>query len=254
MGLLKTLVNKFKQKDEDEKQDYGQEFAKNRILVFVIPNVIYQDELLNITKSVAYKFDRIAYISINKPAEKVAEILGQDKIDTEKFLFIDAVNQDVNEITIYNNFALINSPSDLEKFKNGLYEILDKEKFDCVVFDSLSTMLIYQEANIVIRFMHDLIKRLTIANSAGTFTCLSEDVNTVLVKDVAMFVDRVIWASKQEKKEETNKKNLIAKLENELNSIKQAFESKLISEQSYLATKRRIEEKLAKLKSRKVLK
>ena len=66
MSFLEYLTGKQKEVKED--------IEKNSIVVFLIPNKIYQDRLLRIAKSVASRFDKVLYISLNKPAEKIIEI------------------------------------------------------------------------------------------------------------------------------------------------------------------------------------
>jgi hypothetical protein len=245
MGLLKSILRKSAKAGES---------GKNRIVLHLISNKAYQAELGKITKSISRKFDKIIYISLNKSAEKIVETLKARGIDTEKFVFVDAVNKKVSNSMSYHNFIFINSPRNFDKFSSKLGKIVDKENGGCLIFDSLSTMLIYQDDTKVIKFTHDLIAKLAINNSNGEFACLSEDVDSALVKDICMFVDEVtgLEQNKTLKLDKLNIRGAIAKFEKELSSIKQAFSSKYISEESYLKTKNRLENKLKSLKKRQM--
>ena len=201
MAFFDKIFKKSKNNEELNKTTtikiYDEEITSNRIIIFLVPNKTYQVELLHITKSAADKFGRVLYISLNKPAESIIKILKEIDIDTEKFLFIDAVNKKVKSEIAYHNTVLINSPENFKKFSIELNRTLEKEKFECVIFDSLSTMLLYQDAYVVTRFTHDLIAKLMIANVNGEFICLSEDINSVLLKDISMFADKVIDLDKE---------------------------------------------------------
>ncbi|MBI3036092.1 hypothetical protein HYY71_07270 [Candidatus Woesearchaeota archaeon] len=224
---------------------------KNNITVLLIPNRSYHDEVLNIVKASSKRFKKILYVSVNMPAEKVAGAIKEKGIDAEKFLFVDAVNDQTKEDISYHNFIFINSPKNFERFNAQLSHILEKEKFDCLIFDSLSTMLIYNDESTVTKFAHDITKKLAVAHANSILPCLSEDANSVLIKDIAMFVDKVVSIGEEEppaKKGIAAKKEIAPKLENELNSIKNAYASGLISEQAYLKAKERLESKLKKLR------
>ena len=98
MGILNKMFGKSENKEPKSQESNinaknYKDFAKNGIFVFLIPNTSYQEELVGITKSFADKFGKVLYVSINRPAEKVSEIFKQNKINTEKFLFIDSTSK-----------------------------------------------------------------------------------------------------------------------------------------------------------------
>jgi len=78
---------------------------------------------------------------------------------------------------------------------------------------------------------------------------LLEEVNSALISSMATLADKVIDMD-NEKAEiiQEDSEIIIAKLEKELSSIKQAYASKLISEQTYLHAKERILDKLRRLR------
>ena len=250
MAFLDFFKRAEKEIIKNNMEVYNKEIIKNKNIIFLIPKETYQVELLNIVKIAADKFNRIVYLSINKPAEKVIEVLKENNIYTEKFLFVDAVNIQVAATIGYHNIAFINSPENFEKFNQEFNQLVDKEKFECIIFDSVSTMLIYKNQSTIIKFIHDFIKKISIENASVVFTCLLEDINSALVKDITMFVDKVIEIAKDQeaKGKESGKKVMINKLEKELESITKAYESKLISKESYLNTKIRTERRLKNLR------
>lgn len=229
------------------KRFIGKRWRKDKkIILFIIPNTTYQSELLQISKSVADNYDRIAYISVNRPTENIREIFREENIDTKKFLFIDAISKGVKPDITDHGILFINSPKNFEKFKTELNQILDKEKVECLIFDSLSTLLVYQDQNNIIKFAHDLITKLMIAKASGIFSCLSEDVDSAVINDISMFVDEVVDISKEEetKPKDMEKKEIMDRLEERLKSVRDAYAIKLVSEQTYLKTKKRIENQL----------
>ena len=244
--LNKLIINK---------HPYKEKVARSKIEVFLIPNKIYQEKLIEIIKNATQEFKgRLLYISLNKPAEKIIETLKKNNIDAGRLLFIDAVTKDIQADISDHGITYIASPKNFAQFNAELDRILEKDKPQCIIFDSLSTMLLYQPDLSIVKFTHDLITKLIVAHACGKFTCLTEDVNSTLIKDVSMFADDVIDMGEQREelvKGFSNKKDEeMAKLENELQAIKEAYAFKFLSEESYLASKQRIEAKLESLKSK----
>ena len=238
------------------RQPDKEKIMKSRIEIFIIPNKIYQEKLLEIIKSAVQEFKgKLLYISINKPAEKIIETMKKNDVDSREIFFIDAVSKDIQADISDHGIAYISSPQNFAQFNADLMQILEKEKPECLIFDSLSTILLYQPDLVIVRFTHDLIARLIVAHACGKFTCLLEDINSTLIKDVSMFADSVIDMGEQRQemiREFTNKKEEeTAKLENELQSIREAYALKFLSEESYLASKQRIGAKLERLKNKK---
>jgi len=238
------------------KQHGKEKAAGSKIEVFLIPTKIYQEKLLGIVKNAVQEFKgRLLYISLNKPAEKIIETLQKNGVDAGRLLFIDAVTKDIQAGISGQGIVYIPSPQNFDQFNAELSQILEKEKFECFIFDSLSTILLYQPDLAIVKFTHDLITKLIVAHACGKFTCLIEDVNSTLIKDVSMFADGVIDMSEQRqaavKTYITKKEEAIAKLENELKAIKEAYALKFMSDESYLKSKGRVESKLESLKSKR---
>ena len=238
------------------RQPDKEKIMKSRIEIFIIPNKIYQEKLLEIIKSAAQEFKgKLLYMEALLPAEKIIETMKKNDVDSREIFFIDAVSKDIQADISDHGIAYISSPQNFAQFNADLMQILEKEKPECLIFDSLSTILLYQPDLVVVRFVHDLIAKLIVAHACGKFTCLLEDINSTLIKDVSMFADNVIDMGEQKQeaaREFTNKREeAIAKLENELQSIREAYALKFLSEESYLASKQRIGAKLERLKNKK---
>lgn len=236
----------------------NKEVIKNKIFLYLISNKIYQKELLRITKDVADNYSKIVYVSLTKPAEEVVENLRENNIDIKKFLFIDAVAEKVKSSAAGGGEQpiFVSSPKNFNQFNTEISQIIkDLEKFECLIFDSLSTLLIYKDESTVVRFTHDLIIDLMVAHASGDFICLLDDSCVHLAKTITPFTDKVIYVGadgeireEEEKKIDLKKKEKIQSLVKELKAVEQGYKSKFISEGSYLKTKKRIETTLEKLR------
>lgn len=264
MAFLKSLFGKFKKRGDEEATEskiefsteksnefYDKDITENEIILFIVTYKSYQAELVRIAKSVSKRFRRIVYISLNKPAEKIVKILKENKVDTKKILFIDGVTKSVKADAANHGIIFIHSPDNIKEFEAELDEILEKEKLECLVYDSLSAMAIYDNHTEVIKFVHDLITRLMTTHTNAEFICLSDNINSPCVRYVSTLADKVIDLSKEKAEMPDagfHRKEAIAKSESEIDALKKAYESEFISEESYLKAKARVEEKLRRLR------
>lgn len=163
---------------------------KNDILVFVVPTMDYSECLEGIVAVLCADFQRICYVSLNKPHTTILRELKEKKIDTEKLFFIDAVSQKIESDDA--QVLYISSPRALTELSITINKVLEIGKVQVVIFDSLSTLLVYEGSMTVIKFVHSVISTLRNLGAKAVFTCLKEDVSSDLVKDLNMFADEMI--------------------------------------------------------------
>ena len=60
------------------------------------------------------------------------------------------------------------------------------------MFDSLSTLLIYNKKETVSKFVHSVVNKIKASNITAVFTALEGDTQSALLKEIGMFVDEVI--------------------------------------------------------------
>ena len=61
-----------------------------------------------------------------------------------------------------------------------------------IIFDSLSTLLIYHKDNIATKFVQDLINKFETTESNLIFTITTKDKESILFKNLQVFVNKVI--------------------------------------------------------------
>jgi hypothetical protein len=172
--------------------DISKEINENQNLLFVIPKGIYQNQLIEIVRSVAGNSKKIAYVSFNQPYTSLMSNLQKSNIDTGKFYFVDTVTSSVQKPQPANNCIFVSSPNALTEISVAFSKALNEQKCDGSLFDSLSALLVYESANSIIQLTHNIITKLKISNCKGIFITLKEDVSSELMKDLYMFVDKVV--------------------------------------------------------------
>ncbi len=159
------------------------------------------------------KEDMILYITLNRPYQALIMSFFHENLDNKRFFFIDAItNQTASEPQKFiddvtkkkssdsekiPNCRFVSSPTAFEEIFSALDTVLKKFKFQHVVFDSLSSLTIYSKEEDAIRFIHQLISRLSVANCEVSFLCLKSDMESKLISKMSLVVDKVIDLGKE---------------------------------------------------------
>jgi len=178
--------------------DLKKEVVDNQIVVVLIPNEQFSAKLMEIVDVMAKNFKKVCYISMNKPYDTIIKTLEKNNVDPKKFYFIDCITRTVRKPEAVDHCKFVTSPRALTELSITMTEVLKKQKVDSLIFDSLSTLLVYESLMAVTKFAHTIIAQIRVSNSHGVFTSLKEDVNPALVKDLNMFADRVLDLGKVE--------------------------------------------------------
>ncbi len=135
------------------------------------------------------------YVTLNRAYEFVEETLKKEKIDTEQIVFIDAISKGTGKnIVSRENVEYIESPRDLTALSVILDETYQKmtEKPKFMVFDSISTLLIYNDVSSVERFTHLIIGKLREWRMKGVLLMVKSEEHRGVVNSLSQFCDRIL--------------------------------------------------------------
>jgi len=173
--------------------DLKKEIENNRMVLIIIPNEKYTEAILEIAKQLSNGYKKTCYVSLNKLYKALTKSLENNSIDTKKFCFIDGVTKTAEpNVKSDGNVKYVSSPSALTQLSVMMIADCKEHKPECILFDSLSTLLIYQKGSVVTQFIHSLIGKIRTFDSVGIFTALEGDTDSDLIKEMGMFVDKVI--------------------------------------------------------------
>jgi hypothetical protein len=163
---------------------------ENKIVIFVVSNKKYVNQLNEITSAVTKTNKNILYVTLNKSYKVLAESFEKKGIDTKKITFIDSVSGGVQKPKDYKVY-FVSSPKALTELSITINETM-KQNIDIMVLDSLSTLLVYEDPLTVVKFVHSIVSKIRDVNKKCVMTSLSEDAGKSILKDLSMFVDKVI--------------------------------------------------------------
>ncbi len=156
----------------------------------------YQKTNLNIVKHlITDKNIPGVYVTLNKPFENMEKIFRKEKIDTDMMIFIDAVTKTSGGKAEKTDKCLfIGSPENLSDISIAMDQAVtslpSKGKF--VFFDSLSTLLLYNNIETVARFIHFLAGKMRVWKVEGVIVSLRKEKDKELIDELTQFCDAIL--------------------------------------------------------------
>lgn len=162
------------------------------ITILIIPNKEYAQGMSKLLKKADQTYQKIIYVNLNDFYKSLIRNLKRLDVDINKFFMVDAITltSDKSEKK-HDNVIFISSPNALIELSLGITQAINAEKPDLLIFDSLSTLLIYESDSTVTKFIHSLIGKIKAAEIDAFFTALEGDSQNEAIKDLSMFVDKV---------------------------------------------------------------
>ncbi|MBS3138739.1 hypothetical protein J4207_03475 [Candidatus Woesearchaeota archaeon] len=165
-------------------------FKPNTIYLSVLANDHYTESLLEVVRVLQNK--TTCFVTLNKPAFELEHSFRIHHVLPRNIFFVDTVTLGMGRKEDMKNVLYVSSPRAFTELSIAISEILKSGKFDCIVFDSLSTLSIYNAGDGAEEFASSLIQKTRAGRTLGVFTCLQGDMNNDLIQKSCMYVDEVV--------------------------------------------------------------
>ncbi len=149
-----------------------------------------------------FKDLEITLISLNKPFYDIFSELKEMCIEVPKLFIVDGQCPEIAPSWLSPAFShghwimkratYAGAPGSLTGLSITVNRLFTKNKFDLVILDSLSTLLIYNEPNQTERFIHSLIEKLRSSSIAGIFIAMEGGPHSDEVEGITQFFDSVV--------------------------------------------------------------
>jgi hypothetical protein len=162
----------------------------NSISVIVMPNTVYNETLKEIVSAALEKHGSLCYISLNKPYNSVISYLEKNGVGSENIIFIDAVTKKIesdSEQVIY-----VSSPTALTEINITMNKVLEAGGIKVVLIDSISTLLLYTEESVVLKFVHSIVSKMRSDSNDCIMAAIEDESTRELIDDMSMFVDEIL--------------------------------------------------------------
>jgi len=138
-------------------------------------------------------------ISFNQPGMVMAKAYSKEGIDPGMYYVVDAVTHYSGGATTPGpQIRYVKHPADLTGLGIAVTETLKAMPpvHKCILFDSLSLLLIHTPTITASKFLHFLINNLRLAETSGIFLCADTGIDPVILSQMSTFVDRVVTFDK----------------------------------------------------------
>ena len=152
----------------------------------------YNKSLKAYLKKNVPKEGNVLYVTLNKTYLEIEEFLSQGKLKSDRFFFIDGVTTKLFQAKTCVNCAFFDSLDDLSAFTDALLNTIKINKIGFLVFDSISSMMIYRQDYEIISFLESIWPYLKKLGVDAKFIALSDDRNRPAIKQLAMMVDDTV--------------------------------------------------------------
>jgi hypothetical protein len=168
---------------------------KKIFLVFSQPAKIRQQNI-EIIKNLSSLGFHTVVVTTNFPFGVLKKLYEQNGVSLEQVTFIDTVTkysigtvQDVPGIVRY-----VNNPANLTDMGIAVTEVLKElsGKKVCILFDSISTMLVYLSSPNISKFIHFVTNKLRLMDVSGIFLAVEKGLDPQLLTQLTTYVDEII--------------------------------------------------------------
>jgi archaellum biogenesis ATPase FlaH len=138
----------------------------------------------------------ILVVTTNQPYTTLVKNYENYGLDISRIWFIDAITKcALGRIPQEaNNCRFVKNPANITDLGIVITDVLNSfpDVKPCILFDSISTMLIYISSINISKFIHFITNKLKLLNSPGIFLAADKSLDPLLMTQIVTFVDEVI--------------------------------------------------------------
>jgi hypothetical protein len=169
--------------------------STNQSIGIIIPSNNYSDLICSLFEYMNTKPNAIwVYLTITKPFESIFDDYSS-LINNQNIIFIDCISQAAGISKEKSNCIYIESPLQLESILLEImnsYKNTDDKKSKYLIIDSLSSLVIYNDAPLVTEFFTHLINRTRLSDITTISLTIEEEMNDNLRKILYLKSNKII--------------------------------------------------------------
>ncbi|MFH0978160.1 MAG: hypothetical protein V1837_02545 [Candidatus Woesearchaeota archaeon] len=167
---------------------FDTEVEKNQVILCVSSEGSFYVSRSEILKALKLTGNNICYVGFSKPYQA----LKNELTEFPSIFYIDTLTMSVQMPPHVDDCFFVQAPNALTDLSVAISKVMSEKGPSNIFFDSLSSLLLYQDSHTLIKFLHNLINKVRVLNVKIVFVVLQKDAKSDLVKDLCMFVDIVV--------------------------------------------------------------
>jgi len=169
--------------------DIKKELAEHQTILLLVPGIDYNDIIIKVAQELSTK--SVCYVTLNKTYNSLKELFSVNKDNMKNVFFIDAITKTIKSPEKSEGIEYVNAPGELTELSLAITKQI-KKKYDYIIFDSLTTMLVYSNQNTVAMFLSSLVNGIKESGTKAVFYALKVKSQEDVIQECSMFVDKVI--------------------------------------------------------------
>jgi hypothetical protein len=174
---------------------FDKELEQSEALICLVGEQDYNAKKTDILKSMGKR--AICLVSFTKPYQALKKDIEGVGLTDKTVTYIDTMTMSAQQPPEAEDCIFVESPKTLVDISVAISKIIEEKGTLTVLFDSLSSLMVYHDNLTLTRFLHNLITKIRVMNAKIVFMVLKKDTDSELVKDLYMFVDMVVDPDKQ---------------------------------------------------------
>lgn len=170
--------------------DVRKELDENQTLLLLMPGIEYSEIVIDMVKQLSS--ESLCYVTLNKTCKSLRELFKKNGVNTDNIAFIDGISNTFMEVCSQTDGCyFVSSPSALTELSVTISRIM-KHGFKHMIFDSLTSLTVYEKKASVARFMSTVANRVRSSNTKAVFYALKMKEQGEFITECEMYVDKVI--------------------------------------------------------------
>lgn len=134
------------------------------------------------------------YVTVNRTYKSLMKSFKENNIKTDKMFIIDAITPVTTGIKKSSNAIFIGSPESLTGISIAITSAVKSipEEKRILFFDSVSTLVVYNKTDSVIKFSHFLVTKMKEWKVAGAIISLGKETDGKILAQLSQFCDKVV--------------------------------------------------------------
>jgi len=191
MSILVVVMGEIKTVSTKELETI---LVKKGLYIVISKTDNYSEHNVAATSVLMKKKDALGlYVTLNSPYKKVLEDLKKNKIETKKLYFIDGASKVSKKEKEADSCTYLESNSSLTNLSLVISASIKTGKFSFLFFDSISTLLVYNNFESTQRFLHYLINNIRNQDLTLVLRAVEEEKTNKLLPILSQFCDKCIF-------------------------------------------------------------
>lgn len=170
--------------------------GQNRLFLVLSSAERLKQNNISIIRSLTGQGHRVVVITSNHPSAVLKKLYAAEGIEMGRVSFIDTITKyAMGRVPEgQEDCRFISSPSNLTDLGIAITEVLNTLSGEkaCLLFDSISTLLIYIPSTNISKFIHFITSKLRLVDASGIFLAVEKGLDPLLLTQLTTYVDGTI--------------------------------------------------------------